>query len=49
VIDVVANLGAWRVAGRRHARAVLELPAGECARREIRPGDRLSTASAGGE
>ena len=32
----------WRVTGLRGARSVLELPAGACERRRIRPGDRLS-------
>jgi uncharacterized membrane protein (UPF0127 family) len=42
VIDVVPGMGRWRIAARRGARAVLELRAGECERRGIRPGDRLS-------
>lgn len=41
VVDVVANLKPWRTATRRHARSVLELAAGEAARRGIRVGDRL--------
>ena len=47
VIDVVAELRPWRAAGRRGARAVLELAAGECGRRGIRAGDRLRVADAG--
>jgi uncharacterized protein len=41
VIDVEAGLRPWRMAGRRGARAVLELPAGEAARRSLAPGTRL--------
>jgi uncharacterized protein len=41
VLAVATNLKPWRAAARRGARAVLELPAGECKRRDIRPGDRL--------
>ena len=32
----------WRVAGWRGARSVLELPAGTCELRGVRPGDRLA-------
>ena len=42
VLGVVPALGRWRAARRRGARAVLELRAGECERRGINPGDRLS-------
>jgi uncharacterized protein len=41
VVDVIPNLRPWRLAGRRGARAVLELPEGEVSRRGIRPGERL--------
>jgi uncharacterized membrane protein (UPF0127 family) len=41
VVGVVADLKPWRVAGRRGARSVLELPAGECARLALRPQERL--------
>jgi uncharacterized membrane protein (UPF0127 family) len=41
IVDVVANLRPWRLAGRRGAHAVLELPAGEAARRGLQPGERL--------
>jgi uncharacterized membrane protein (UPF0127 family) len=41
VLGLATNLRPWRAAGRRGARAVLELAAGECERRGIRPGDRL--------
>jgi uncharacterized membrane protein (UPF0127 family) len=44
VVDVVAELRPWRTAGRRGAKAVLELAAGEAARRGLRSGDRLSLA-----
>lgn len=42
VLRVVSELGPWRTAGARKARAVLELPAGEAARRAIAVGDVLS-------
>jgi len=42
VTRVVHALRPWRAAGSRRARAVLELPAGACARAEITPGSRLS-------
>jgi uncharacterized protein len=41
VLDMVESLPPWRVASRRRARAVLELAAGECARRGVKIGDRL--------
>jgi uncharacterized protein len=41
VLDIRASMPPWRVASKRHARAVLELPAGECARRGVEVGDRL--------
>ena len=41
VLHIVPGLPPWRVAGRRGARAVLEVATGECARRQIEPGDRL--------
>jgi uncharacterized membrane protein (UPF0127 family) len=41
VMDVVEGLKPWRAAGRRRARAVLELAPGEARRRNIRRGDRL--------
>ena len=42
VTRVVGDLAPWRIAGSRRARAVLELPAGACARVELEPGTRLS-------
>ncbi|MEA2279465.1 MAG: uncharacterized protein QOK21_72 [Solirubrobacteraceae bacterium] len=42
VLAVRPEMGPWRVAGCRGARAVLELPAGEVARRGLAPGARLS-------
>jgi uncharacterized membrane protein (UPF0127 family) len=42
VLAVRPDIGPWRVAGCRGARAVLELPAGEAARRGLVPGARLS-------
>jgi len=47
VLGVSADLGPWRAASRRRARAVLELAAGESARRGIAPGDRLSLVANG--
>jgi uncharacterized membrane protein (UPF0127 family) len=44
VLDVVPELKPWRTAGRRGAKAVLELAAGEAARRGLRPGVRLALA-----
>ena len=44
VVHTAPNLEPWRTAGRRGARAVLELAAGECERRGIRAGDRLVVA-----
>jgi uncharacterized protein len=41
VLAVVEQLQPWRVASRRAAHAVLELAAGESARRGVRVGDRL--------
>jgi uncharacterized protein len=41
VLDVVERLRPWRVAANHGARAVLELAAGECARRKVEVGDRL--------
>jgi uncharacterized membrane protein (UPF0127 family) len=42
VVKVVADLRPWRMAASRGARAVLELPAGEAARRSLRPGVSLT-------
>jgi uncharacterized protein len=41
VLDIVERLRPWRVASKLRARAVLELSAGECARRGVEVGDRL--------
>jgi uncharacterized membrane protein (UPF0127 family) len=41
VLAISAGLKPWRAAGRRGARAVLELPAGESERRGTRVGDIL--------
>jgi uncharacterized membrane protein (UPF0127 family) len=46
VLDIAPNLRPWRMAGRRRARAVIELSAGECARRGVQPGDRLAVVPA---
>lgn len=42
VMDVRSHVGPWRVVGRRGARAVLELPAGQAERRGIERGTTLS-------
>jgi uncharacterized membrane protein (UPF0127 family) len=42
VMDVAAGVRPWRIAGRRGARSVLELRAGEAARHGIGAGDRLA-------
>jgi uncharacterized membrane protein (UPF0127 family) len=44
VQKIVTGLGPWRIAFGRGTRAVLELAAGECERRGLRPGDRLILA-----
>jgi len=41
VLEIVERMGPWRVASKRRARAVLELSAGECARRGVEVGHRL--------
>jgi uncharacterized protein len=41
VLDIRASMPPWRVASKRRARSVLELSAGECARRGVEVGDRL--------
>ena len=46
VLHVVPELVPWRTAGKRGAKAVLELPAGEAARRGLAAGDRLELAAA---
>jgi hypothetical protein len=45
VLGISHALEPWRAAGRRGARAVLELPAGECARRGLAVGDELTLAA----
>ena len=41
VVGLAHELGPWRAAGRRRAKAVLELPAGAAARAALDVGDRL--------
>ena len=48
VVAIEPALKPGRMAGRRGARSVLELAAGEAARRGVRPGDMLRLAPAGG-
>ena len=45
VLDVKPHLRPWRLAGRRHARAVLELAGGEAQRLRLRAGAVLELAS----
>jgi uncharacterized membrane protein (UPF0127 family) len=47
VLSVRERLRTWRFAGQRGARSVLELPAGEAARRGLRPGVGLRELPAG--
>jgi uncharacterized membrane protein (UPF0127 family) len=44
VVGIASDLPPWRAAGKRGARAVLELPAGECARRGLQVGDTVRFA-----
>ena len=46
VLGVTSDLRPWRMAGRRGARCALELAAGECERRDVRPGERLRMTAA---
>jgi uncharacterized membrane protein (UPF0127 family) len=48
VVAIVPGMRRWRTAGRRGARSVLELRAGECERRGIQPGDRLAVLHTSG-
>jgi uncharacterized membrane protein (UPF0127 family) len=45
VLGIADGLEPWRAAGRRGAKAVLELPAGESAERGLRVGDELILAA----
>ena len=45
VLRIAPSVRPWRTAAKRGARAVLEVAAGECERRGIRPGDRLEVAA----
>jgi len=44
VVGIEPDIRPWRLAARKGARAVLELPAGECARRGLDVGDALVAA-----
>ncbi len=44
VVSIASDLRPWRAAGKRGASAVLELPAGECARRGLSLGDQIRFA-----
>ena len=41
VLRIAADLKPWRMASKRGAKSVLELPAGLCVRAGVREGDRL--------
>lgn len=41
VVGIAGDVAPWRTAGRKGAKAVLELPAGESARHGLRLGDQL--------
>jgi uncharacterized protein len=47
VVGVRSHVKPWRFAGQRGSRAVLELRAGESARRKLEPGARLRVRGAG--
>jgi hypothetical protein len=49
VLGMRESVKPWRYAGWRGARSVLELPAGTCERRSLKPGDRLTLAECGDE
>jgi uncharacterized protein len=49
VLAVRPSIPAWRMAGRRGARAVLELPDGEAERRGVVPGTRLRAVAPAAE
>ena len=42
VVKIAADLQPWRMAGARGSKSVLEIPAGEAARRGLSVGDRLT-------
>lgn len=44
VVKIAKDLRPWRLAGSRGAKSVIELPAGEAKRRELKTGDRLTAA-----
>ena len=45
VVGIADELDPWRAAGKRGAKAALELPAGEAARRGLAVGDQLELAA----
>jgi uncharacterized protein len=49
VVEIVERLRPWRIASQRRARAVLELAAGECARRGVVVGDVLELRDRSGD
>ncbi|MBA2360392.1 MAG: DUF192 domain-containing protein [Actinobacteria bacterium] len=44
VVGIERDVRPWRTVGRRGSHAVLELPSGECQRRELAVGERLVSA-----
>ena len=45
VVAIEPELRPWRAAGKRGSKAVLEIAAGECARRGLTVGDRIEHAA----
>ena len=45
VIAIEPELRPWRASGKRGSKAVLEIAAGECARRGLAVGDRIELAA----
>jgi hypothetical protein len=45
VLGIEPEVPAWRTRGRRGAKSVLELTAGECARRGLQVGERLALST----
>jgi len=49
VVRIVRDMGPWRIAAAWRGRRVIEMPAGELQRRDVRLGDRLYLATAEGD
>ena len=48
VVGIEPSLAPWRASGRRGAKSVVELTAGECERRGVQVGDRLVASAPAG-